>query len=80
VFNPCREQAYGRYMHWPGMDHLKDVPPQYNERDKAWAYGPFLINRFTTWRASTGVLTIYYLLSTSRPYQVHVMRTQIRLP
>jgi hypothetical protein len=43
-------------------------------------YGGFPINRFTQWCPSTGVLTLYYLMSVFQPlYQVQLMRTRVKL-
>lgn len=83
LFDPMRDQARGVYMHVPGKDTMHpNIPPsQPPGSDKpGWAYGAFLINRFTTWDLSTRVLGIYYLLSTSSPYQVHVVQSLLRLP
>ena len=42
-------------------------------------YGPSILKRFTEWDATTRVLGIYFLISLSAGYQVHLMRTQLRL-
>ena len=44
-----------------------------------WAYGPFLLKRFTEWNATARELGIYYLLSLSSPYQVQLMCTRLRV-
>jgi hypothetical protein len=83
IFDPVREQAYGVYMHQVGRDrfHL-DIPPSQDpakpEHD-GWAYGAFLLNRFTEWDPSTRELGIYYLLSLSSPYQVQLMHSRLRI-
>jgi peptidoglycan hydrolase-like protein with peptidoglycan-binding domain len=86
VFNPCRDRAYGHFMHWPGLDDIdRRVPPTLGSAD-AWAgepghaYGAFVLQRFTRWDAASKELSLAYLLSTFNPYQVQVMRTQLRLP
>jgi hypothetical protein len=80
IFNPVREQAYGRYMHEIGRDTIyPDIPPQHAEHD-GWAYRAFLLNRFTEWNATTRELAIYYLLSLSSPYQVQLMHTRLIVP
>jgi hypothetical protein len=83
IFNPCRERAYGNFMHWSGMDDLNTlIPPS----ETAWgdspgtAYGAFMMDRFTTFDPATRDLSVAYLMSTSSPYQVQVMRTVVRLP
>ena len=80
IFNPCREQAYGCYMHWPGFETIsQDVEPWMID-EPGWAYGAHLLNRFTKWDPSTRMLDIYYLLSLHRPYQAQVMFTRLHLP
>lgn len=91
VFDPDREGAYGKYMHWPGSGDTmdKDIPPlpppidpidpTRREDKPGWAYGAFIIERFTEWNESAHVLTLSYLLSTSRPYQVHLMQTRLHI-
>ncbi|MGH7513764.1 MAG: hypothetical protein ACREOQ_12660 [Gemmatimonadales bacterium] len=79
VFNPCREQAFGRYMHWPGFDNIhRDIPPAIGD-DPGWAYGAFLLRRFTKWHGEHRQLDLCYLLSLSRPYQVQVMLTTLQM-
>jgi hypothetical protein len=82
VFCPCREDAYGRFMHWSGLDDLnRRVPPVWDGDDRpGWAYGAFYLERFTSWSAVTRELSLVYLVSTSRPYQVQVMRSRLRFP
>ena len=74
---------YGVYMHEIGRDHIHpDIPPMEDpakpEHD-GWAYGPFLLKRFTEWNATARELGIYYLLSLSSPYQVQLMCTRLRV-
>jgi hypothetical protein len=80
IFNPCREQAYGCYMHWPDFETIPNlVAPQMNN-EAGWSYGAHLLNRFTKWDPETRILDIYYLLSLHRPYQTQVMLTKLHLP
>lgn len=90
IFNPRREQAYGRYMHFPGLEdiHLRMPPlPDFTGGDPGrpredlpgWAYGAFLLERFTHFDASSRELSLHYLLSFGRPYQVQVMQTRLRI-
>ena len=46
----------------------------------SYAYGPFLLNRYTKWDPAYRDLTIYYLVSTFRPYQVQLMRSHFDVP
>jgi len=88
IFRPVDGRDYGSYMHWPGRDPINlDVPPLppwdpdrpgQREDKPGWAYGAFILNRFTKWDEATRVLEIYYLLSTSRPYQVQLMHSTLR--
>jgi len=78
VFNPCREQAYGRYMHWPGLDNIHQVLPYVGDKP-SWAYGAHLLKRFTKCDPTTHELDLYYLLSLSHPYQVQVMHSRLHL-
>jgi hypothetical protein len=80
IFNPCRDGAYTRYMHWTGFDSIvPNVPPNLGD-DQAWAYGAFLVNRFCYWEPDSRTLTLHYLMSPSRPYQVQLMRTRLQIP
>ena len=69
-------------MHWSGIDSINTrVPPFDVWGDKpGWAYGAFLLQPFTEWNAELRELTLVYLMSTSNPHQVQVMRTRVRMP
>jgi hypothetical protein len=86
LFDPCREHAYARYMHWPDLDaiHLADprrdhTAPPPEPALPGWAYGAFLMDRFTRWDPDSRQLELYYLLSMGSPYQVQVMHTTLQL-
>jgi hypothetical protein len=89
IFHPGREHAYGNYMHQPGLDRINpDMPPAQPRPlgnlgwarldNPGWAYGAYLLNRFTYWNQHAGLIELYYLMSTASPYQVHLMHTTIR--
>ncbi len=78
LFDPCRDEAYGRYMHWPGLDRLHRDPPGMPD-DPGWAYGAHLLAPLARWDPSARVLTLLFLMSTSRPYQVQLMRSELAL-
>ncbi len=83
VFDPNRERAYGAYMHQPGLDKINPtVPPQEGSDldNPGWAYGAFLLERFTTWDESARTLSLFYLLSLASPYQVQLMHSTLRFP
>jgi hypothetical protein len=84
VFNTCRDHAYGQFMHWPGLDGIDTrVPPILapgQPADPGHAYGAFILPRFTNWNGASRELSLAYLMSSGTPYQVQVMRTQLRLP
>jgi hypothetical protein len=68
-------------LHWSGVDEIPShVPPKVFYDAPGWAYGAFLIDRFKSWNASDSELALIYLMSTSNPYQVQVMRTTLRMP
>ena len=86
IFHPTRDGAYGRYMHEPGVDRIHpDQPPAQptgptSPGNPGWPYGAFLVEKYTRWNMETRVLTLNYLMSTSSPYQVHMMETRVSLP
>jgi hypothetical protein len=84
AFDPCREAAYGRYMHWPDLDHLhtlgSDKDLGWPGSDPGWAYGAFIVAPLTRWDPAARTLELSYLMSTSRPYQVQLMRTSFHVP
>jgi hypothetical protein len=51
-----------------------------NDDEPGWAYGAFFLAPMTEWDGATSTLTVYYLMSTSRPYQVHLMRSRLHVP
>ena len=76
VFGPGRDAGYGHFMHAPGAEDAVSDPG----REQEWGgeYGPYLIPRFFTGDQAT--TTIFYTMSTWNPYQVVLMRTDLRLP
>jgi hypothetical protein len=89
IFTPIKDGAYRTvaddgtvlnrgYMHRarsPAADGFDQLPPAIG--GNGFAYGAYLLNRYTRWDAATKTLTIYYLMSTGTPYQVQLMRSQI---
>jgi hypothetical protein len=79
VFDPCREGAFGTFMHWPDLDDLDQSDPSGLLGDTGWAYGAFILEPLTQWHSEDQTVTLHYLLSTSRPYQVQHMSSRFRL-
>ncbi|MEU3355183.1 DUF4185 domain-containing protein [Streptomyces sp. NPDC037389] len=79
VFDPCRDGAFGTFMHWPDMDDLDQRDPSYLAGSTGWAYGAFILEPLTEWHPEDDSVTLHYLMSTSRPYQVQHMRSRFRI-
>ncbi|HEX7166032.1 MAG TPA: hypothetical protein VF230_03530 [Acidimicrobiales bacterium] len=79
VFDPCREGAFGAYMHWPNLDDLDEHDPSKLTGGTGHAYGAFVLEPLTQWNREDGTVTLHYLMSTFRPYQVHHMTSRFRL-
>lgn len=85
LFTPGEPGAYVPFMHDPNRPHPDGLWPNEPPADpknevQGWAYGAFIIERYTTWDAGSGALTLTYLMSTAAPYQVQVMQTTLRVP
>ena len=78
IFNPRAMHAYGTYMNELEDADQFDVPPDADEH-KGWAYGLYLIERYTRWHPDTQELDLVYVLSLSSPYQVQLMRTTVQM-
>ena len=79
IFEPGRDDGYGHFMHAPSKfkknaDALSDP-----NREGEWGgeYGPYILSRFTS--EADGTCRIYYTMSTWNPYQVMVMRSDLRI-
>ena len=70
--------AYGQYMNDLENADQFNVPPDGDEH-RGWAYGLYLIKRYTRWHPDTHQLDLVYLLSLSSPYQVQLMQTTVQL-
>ncbi len=81
VFHPAT--AKGVWMHDPqGPDAILKMPPSQppGQNNPGWPYGAFILERYTIFDEDSRVLDLHYLMSTSSPYQVHLMHTLLRLP
>jgi hypothetical protein len=79
IFDPWKDKGYGHFMHklnWrgPSKDGLAD-PGRKNQ----WGgeYGPYVMARYMTGDANG--CRLFYTMSTWNPYQVVVMRTDLKL-
>jgi hypothetical protein len=72
VFAPCRDLAFGHFIHWTGLDDIDSrVPPRIPNDAETW--------KIERGHPYTQELTLAYLVSAFNPYQVQVMRTRLRL-
>ena len=79
IFDPWKDGGYGRFMHAAWDQHRLDAFCE-RGRENQWGaeYGPYIIPRFTAGNARR--CHIYYTLSTWRPYQTVLMRSEIGEP
>lgn len=79
IFEPWRDEGYGHFMHISAKFKGKGDAIGDPNRDETWGaeYGPYVMGRFTT--GSGDQCRIYYTLSTWNPYQVVVMRSDLKL-
>lgn len=77
IFSPQRERAWGRYMFGPSSPYTECTGPGIDH--PAFAYGAYLLHKYTQWDSAGRMLTIFYLMSTGFPYQVQLMRSTIQL-
>ncbi len=69
-------EAYGRYLNNPagGLQPVRYAPD--DVPIDGWLYSPLLVDSFV--RTSEGTTSLFWLLSTGKPYQVQLMRTDVR--
>lgn len=79
IYHPWRDNGYGHFMHIPAKFEGRGDAFSDPRRDNQWGgeYGPYIMARFTS--GSEGQCRIYYTMSTWNPYQVVVMRSDLRL-
>lgn len=79
IFDPWRDGGYGEFMHISSKFKGKKDDLSDPNRGEEWGgeYGPYVMSRFTT--EVDGACRIYYTMSTWNPYQVVVMRTDLKL-
>jgi hypothetical protein len=79
IFDPGRDHGYGHFLHVPAKSGRKNDGLSDPKRDDEWGgeYGPYIMARFTSGTAER--CRIYYTMSTWNPYQVVVMRSDLRL-
>lgn len=79
LFNPDRENAWGKYMHQPGHDELYKLSPPRSPLLHGYPYSPFLLNRYTTWDSSSRRIQVVYMMATFVPYQVMLMQATLQV-
>jgi hypothetical protein len=79
IFSPWRDKGYGTFMHEAGWFRASEDKLSDPGRVGTWGgeYGPYIMARYTTGNADG--CRIYYTMSTWNPYQVMVMRSDLRL-
>src|SRR5580704_6424664 len=79
IFEPGRDGGYGHFMHISSKAQKNGDGLSDPKRAEEWGgeYGPYIMSRFTT--GADGRCRIYYTMSTWNPYQVMVMRSDLRL-
>jgi hypothetical protein len=79
VFDPWKDKGYGRFMHEAGWFRSGDDGLSDPRREGTFGgeYGPYLMPRYTT--GDSRGCRVYYTMSTWNPYQVVIMRTDLRL-
>jgi hypothetical protein len=79
IFHPGKDRGYGHFMHIP--DIFRTTPDGLHDpgrtEDPGGEYGPYIMARFTTGDSTS--CRIFYTMSTWNPYQVVVMRSELRL-
>ena len=76
IFQPEVDEAWCRYMHTKPTPKCIDGAGGDNGDAHGDPYGPYVLSRFT--RATPQGAEIYFLMSTWNPYQVVIMRANLR--
>jgi hypothetical protein len=78
IFQPWNDGGYCYYMHVSYQDRNCDSV-QDPGRDNVWAgeYGPYILPGLS--RSQGGVTTVYFVMSTWNPYEVMLMKTDLKL-
>ena len=79
IFDPWRDKGYGRFMHVPPRDSRTSdsLHDPGREQEFGGEYGPYILARYT--RGTTESCTIYFTMSTWNPYQVVIMKSDLKL-
>jgi len=78
IFDGWRDDAYGRYMHFPQHDVFSDFTLDPSDPPVGGPYAPYLIPRF--FQGDQNRVRIVYTLSTWNPYQAILMQSDIGYP
>ena len=70
IFDAWRDDGYGEFIH---------ISSRFKRRRDVWGgeYGPYIMARYT--KSTGNGCQIFYTLSTWNPYQVVIMRSDLRL-
>jgi hypothetical protein len=79
IFEPWRDHGYGHFMHVSGKAKKQRDALSDPGREDAWGgeYGPYIMARYTS--GSGRQCRIWYTMSTWNPYQVVVMRSDLKV-
>jgi hypothetical protein len=79
IFDPGRDNGYGHFMHISSKEKKNADALSDPTREAEWGgeYGPYIMTRYTA--EIEGHCRIYYTMSTWNPYQVMVMRSDLKL-
>jgi hypothetical protein len=78
IFEPGRDNGYGHFMHISSKSKRNADTLSDPGQEEKWGgeYGPYIMSRFTG--ETSGHCHVYYTMSTWNPYQVMVMRSELK--
>jgi hypothetical protein len=78
VFHPDRDRAWNRFMFADNIPDSDKTQPN-GLGHPPFPYGAYLLHKYMRWDARRNTVTIFFVMSTGRPYQVQMMRSEITL-
>ena len=89
IFDPSVPDGYCSFVYWPpeywpppctsGLNPFEEEKRHGLNREVGGEYAPFLLPSRYAKPAPNGQTSIYYLMSTTNPYQVVLMRSDVNL-